>query len=370
MSPDSLPALESDRPAAETERWRRRAVEARDRAADGRFVFAVRTTGVYCRPSCPARRPKPQNVAFFDGPAAARAAGFRPCRRCHPDRAAAESPQSALLRRACALLAADGPEAPSLAAVAAELGLSPAALSRLFRRELGVAPREWRAQRRRDRFKAALKDGQDVAAATYDAGYGSASRVYEDADAALGMTPATYRKGGAGATIAYAVADCVLGRLLVAATARGICAVFLGDSEAALRRALAADFPAATLVPDDAALRGRIAAVLARLEGRKPTGLAAPDLPLDIRATAFQWRVWRALTEIPAGQTRSYGEIAAAIGQPGAARAVGRACATNPLSIIVPCHRAVGGDGALTGYRWDVSRKRKLLTLEKKRSAG
>ena len=252
--------------------------------------------------------------------------------------------------------------------MAAKLKLSPSALTRLFQRELGLSQREVLAQAKRERFRTALRNGDNIADATFGAGYGSSSRVYEGERAGLGMTPATYRKGGLGAAIDYAIAPSALGKLLVAATSRGICAVFIGDSEAVLTSELQQDFPAATIVRNDGALKARVDSVLARLEGRKRTALAASDLPLDIRATAFQWQVWKALTEIPEGQTRTYGEIAAALGHPRAARAVGRACATNPVSIVVPCHRAIGASGSLTGYRWGVKRKQKLLAREKERA--
>jgi AraC family transcriptional regulator of adaptative response/methylated-DNA-[protein]-cysteine methyltransferase len=257
-----------------------------------------------------------------------------------------------------------------LGRLAKQLKLSPSQLTRLFQRHLGMSPRDYAAQKKFARLRSSLKSGNAVADATYDAGFGSSSRVYERADAALGMTPATYAKGGMGATIAYAIAPSPLGKLLVAATARGICAVFLGDSDAALEKELRQDFPLAEIERDDRGLKARVDAVLARLDGAKPTRLGARDLPLDLRATAFQWQVWKALTDIPAGQTRTYGQIAAQIGKPQAARAVGRACATNPVSIIVPCHRAIGSSGALTGYRWGVPRKKKLLAEEASRKAG
>jgi AraC family transcriptional regulator of adaptative response/methylated-DNA-[protein]-cysteine methyltransferase len=225
------------------------------------------------------------------------------------------------------------------------------------------------AARKHGRLKAALKSGDSVTDAVYGAGYGSSSRVYENADKVLGMTPATYRKGGAGARIAYAIAGSDHGRVLVGATHKGIAAVYLGDDDRALAATLRGDFPAAEIVADDSALAPRVRAVLARLEGRKPSALDSTDLPLDIVGTAFQWRVWKALTEIPPGQTQTYGAIAKRLGEPGAARAVGRACATNPVAVVVPCHRAVGAKGTLTGYRWGVERKKKLLADERQRAA-
>ncbi len=352
--------------ASPAARWD--AVRARDAAADGAFVFAVKTTGIFCRPSCSARAAKRANVDFFASCPQARAAGFRPCKRCQPE---APSKGRALVERACALLTdAETDEPLPLSDVAKQLKLTPSALTRLFSRELGLTPREFLAQQKRRRFRNALKEGQPIAEATFDAGYGSSSRVYESDGAGLGMTPATYRRGGEGAAIAWAIAPSAFGKVLVAATTRGICAVFLGDNENKLLSELRADCPAAEIVPADNKMKARVEAVLARLDGRKPTSLLAKDLAFDIRATAFQWQVWKALTEIPAGQTRSYGEIAAAIGHPGAARAVGRACATNPVSIVVPCHRAIGSTGGLTGYRWGVQRKKKLLEQEKARAGA
>jgi AraC family transcriptional regulator of adaptative response/methylated-DNA-[protein]-cysteine methyltransferase len=366
MRPDRHSDLATPPPRAafadDAARWQ--AVRSRDRGADGAFVFAVRTTGVFCRPSCSSRAARRTNVEFFAAPPQAQAAGYRACKRCQPD-----TMQSGrkLVERACKLLTQDE-ESSSLSDVAMKLKLSPSSLTRLFQRELGLSPREFLAQAKRERFRAALRNGEDIAAATFGAGYGSSSRVYEGERAGLGMTPATYRKGGLGAEIDFAIAPSPLGKLLVAATERGICAVFIGDSEALLREELRQDFPAAKISRNDGALKPRLEAVLARLEGRKRTAIAASDLPLDIRATAFQWQVWKALTEIPEGQTRTYGEIAASLGHPKAARAVGRACATNPVSIVVPCHRAIGSTGALTGYRWGVKRKQKLLEREKERS--
>ena len=240
----------------------------------------------------------------------------------------------------------------------------------LFRSaELGLTPRDWLVAKKRERFRKALRGGEKVTEALYGAGYGSSSRVYETSDKALGMTPATYAKGGAGAEIDYTTVDSDYGRVLVAATYKGIAAVFLGDSDKSLERDLKRDFPAAALHRNDDALGARVKGVLARLYGRKPSALDAPDVPLDIVGTAFQWKVWKALTEIPAGQTRTYGEIAKRIGEPKAARAVGRACATNQAAGVIPCHRAVGATGALTGYRWGVARKERLLAEERRRSS-
>ena len=363
----AFPDSKAGMPDAETA-WR--AVQARDRAFNGRFFFSVKSTGVYCLPSCAARPPLRKNVDFHLSCDAAEAVGFRACKRCRPRDWQRDAGLSRAVAQACQLLDAETEDRPSLERIARQVGLTGSTLTRRFQRELGVAPRDWLAARKTSRFKAALKAGDNVAAALYGAGYGSSSRVYEKSDQVLGMTPATYRKGGAGARIAWTTTDSDYGRVLVAATAKGIAAVRLGDDDATLLAELRADFPAAEIVADGGALAPRVKAVLARLEGRKPTAINAADVPLDIVGTAFQWRVWKALTEIPTGETATYGEIARRIGEPGAARAVGRACATNPVALVVPCHRAVGSSGALTGYRWGVERKKRILAAEKQRAAG
>jgi AraC family transcriptional regulator of adaptative response/methylated-DNA-[protein]-cysteine methyltransferase len=345
-------------------------VQKRDRAFNGRFWFSVKSTGVYCLPSCAARPPLRKNVAFHASPEAAEAAGFRACKRCKPRDWRTNLGLSKPVARATALFdAADGDTPPSLAEVARTVGLTANTLSKRFLAELGVNPRDWLVARKRERFRKALRAGESVAGAIYGAGYGSPSRVYEHSDKALGMTPATYAKGGAGARIDYTTVESDYGRVLVAATDKGIAAVFLGESDRALEKELKGDFPAARITRNDEVLAARVKSVLARLYGRKPTALDAPDVPLDIVGTAFQWKVWKALTEIPAGQTRTYGEIAQRIGAPGSARAVGRACATNRAAAIIPCHRAVGAGGDLTGYRWGVQRKARLLAEERRRSS-
>jgi len=350
------------------------AVQRRDRAYNGRFWFSVRSAGVYCLPSCAARPPLRKNVAFHASPQAAEAAGFRACKRCKPrdwvKGSGADLGLSRPVARACALFdAADADTPPSLGEVARKVGLSSGALSKRFLAELGVNPRDWLVARKRQRFRRALRNGSSVADAIYGAGYGSPSRVYESSDKALGMTPATYAKGGAGAHIDYTTVESDYGRVLVATTQKGIAAVFLGDNDRALEKDLKQDFPAAKIARNDDALGPRVKGVLARLYGRKPSALDAPDVPLDIVGTAFQWKVWKALTEIPAGETRTYGEIARRIGEPKSARAVGRACATNQAAVVIPCHRAVGSSGALTGYRWGVARKERLLAEERRRSS-
>ncbi len=344
--------------SAMTSEHRWRIVLARDRRYDGAFVYAVRSTGIYCRPSCPSRRPRPTQVTFFPIPEAAERAGFRACRRCRPAAASGSDPAVALVREACRAL--DAPEPPRLEALATWLHTRPRQLGRAFKRVLGISPQQYRDARRVTRFKHELKRRVHVSPAVYEAGYGSSSRVYERAHAQLGMTPATYARGGAGAEIAYAVAPSPLGRLLVAATARGICRVALGGDAATLEAELAAEFPAARIRKDRAGLEGSVSAILAYLDGREPH----LDLPLDVRATAFQRRVWQELQRIPYGQTRSYGDVARRIGQPTATRAVARACATNPAALVIPCHRVIREDGEVGGYRWGVERKRTLLARE------
>src|SRR6267154_2754794 len=298
-------------------RWR--IVLARDRRYDGAFVYAVQSTGIYCRPSCPSRRPRRGQVAFFPVPAAAELAGFRPCRRCRPGEAAAPDPGVSRVRTVCRLIDAHPDRPASLSTLSVQAGVTSHRLLRTFQRVLGISPRQYRDARRLDRFKTALRSRRRVSPALYEAGYGSTSRVYEKAHAQLGMTPATYSRGAPGTRIAFTIVPCGLGRLLVAATPRGICRVSLGSGADDLEAALAAS----------------VGALLRYLDGR-----AEPlDLPLDVRATAFQRRVWEALRRIPYGTTRSYTDIARAIGKPFATRAVARACATNPAALVIPCHR-------------------------------
>jgi AraC family transcriptional regulator of adaptative response/methylated-DNA-[protein]-cysteine methyltransferase len=341
----------------EDARWR--AVLNRDRHQDGAFVLAVRTTGIYCRPSCPARRPRRENVAFYDTPADARAQGFRACLRCHPDDAT--DPRPAWVGRVVRTIedaVADGVR-PTLERLSQVAGVGPHHLQRTFKAMVGLSPRQYAEAVRRDRFRQELKGGRAVADAAYEAGYGSSGRAYEGA--ALGMTPGTYRRGGQGLRLGYSLVDTSLGRLLVAATEKGVSMVALGDDDERLVSSLREEFPAARLERDDERFRSWVAQVLARIE--EPTA-SAVELPLDLRATAFQRRVWEELRAIPNGETRSYSQIARALGHPRAARAVARACATNPAAIVIPCHRVVGADGRTGGYRWGTERKRVLLMRE------
>jgi AraC family transcriptional regulator of adaptative response/methylated-DNA-[protein]-cysteine methyltransferase len=337
-----------------------RAVLARDARFDGRLVYAVRSTGVYCRPSCASRRPLRRNVLFFAAPDHAERAGYRACRRCRPS--SPERPWPAgLVDRVRRYIETNLDEPITLQALGEEVGLSPAHVQRTFKRATGVSPREYAESLRIERFKSRVKEGDSVTMATYEAGFGSSSRLYEKAATRLGMTPAAYRHGGRGMRIRFTTVASPLGRLLVAATERGLCAVTLGDEDARLEDALRREYPAAEIERAAAGLDDAVRAVVSRLEG----AAGAADVPLDIRPTAFQRRVWKALQEIPAGETRSYREVAAAIGRPSAARAVARACATNPVAVVIPCHRVVREGGDLGGYRWGAHRKRRLLDHER-----
>jgi len=342
-------------------RWN--AVVARDRKQDGSFVYAVRTTGVYCKPSCASRQALRENVRFFADPEAAEAAGFRACKRCDPR--ATESASSRVIAKARAYLEAHVDAPPALDTLAKEVGMSPSHLQRTFKREVGMSPRTYAAALRADRLKAHLRAGATVSRATFDAGYGASSRAYDAASEQLGMTPGAYRRGGKGVHIRYMTAPTALGRVLVAATERGVCAVTLGDDDAALEDALNSEYPQSTRTRvrgshGDERLRGWVAAVSAYLEGTA----REIAVPLDVPGTPFQQRVWQALQRIPYGETRSYSEVAESIAAPAAVRAVAGACARNRVSLVIPCHRVVRGTGALGGYRWGLARKERLLARE------
>jgi AraC family transcriptional regulator of adaptative response/methylated-DNA-[protein]-cysteine methyltransferase len=335
------------------------AIRRRDPRAEGRFFYSVATTGVYCRPTCAARLARPENVAFHGSVEDAERAGFRPCRRCRPRAPSLAQRQAGLVARARRLIdEAETP--PTLAALGEETGLSPFHLQRTFKRLVGVTPRQYAAALRLARVNEGLRRGASVTEALHQAGYSSTSRFYESDSGALGMTASDVRRGGEGLLVRAVVRPCALGRVLVAATTRGLCLVALDDDEAPLRRELHQRFPAATLEGPDQALEALADGVVALVDG---TGSA--DLPLDLMGTAFQQRVWRALRRIPAGTTTTYGELARRIGAPGAARAVGTACGQNPIAVAVPCHRVLRGDGDLGGYRWGLPRKRALLARER-----
>jgi AraC family transcriptional regulator of adaptative response/methylated-DNA-[protein]-cysteine methyltransferase len=344
------------------------AVMGRDGQRDGTFVYAVTTTGVYCRPSCPSRRPHRHNVQFFEAPTAAERAGFRACQRCRPRDEAA--PTAAMIEKVRTYIEENLDARIMLSRLAQHVGVSTFHLQRTFKRETGLSPAQYAAARRAERFRQELKQGANVTRATYDAGYSSSSRLYAVSNSQLGMTPSAYRRGGRGMHIRYATADTAFGRLLVAATERGVCFVELGDDDVALEAGLSAEYPLATREQVPAELREWMSAVLATLDGGggSPRGTGA-GVPLDVKATDFKWRVWRALQEIPYGETRSYAEVAAAIGAPKAVRAVANACATNNAALVIPCHRVIGSNGTLTGYRWGVDRKRRLLDHERDQAA-
>ena len=346
-------------PTESDPRWAR--VVARDKSADGAFWYSVRTTGVYCRPSCPSRTANAANVTLHDSLAAARATGARPCRRCNPEGSSAEAENAALVERACRLIET-AEAAPSLAELAEAAELSPGYFHRIFKAQTGLTPKAYAAAHRARRVRAELTRSTTVTEAIYDAGFNSNGRFYETARAVLGMTPTRYRAGGADEELRFAVGQSSLGAILVASSAKGVASILIGDDPDALVRDLQDRFPKARLVGGDADYEALVARVVGFVE--QPTlGL---DLPLDVRGTAFQQRVWQALRDIPAGATATYAEIAQAIGAPKSTRAVAGACAANAIAVAIPCHRVIRNDGALSGYRWGVERKRTLIEREAK----
>ena len=338
------------------ERWT--LVLARDAHADGQFVYAVKSTGVFCRPSCPSRRPRPENVEFFTSPASAQEAGYRACRRCLPTR---PNLQLQMVEAACRYLKDHLENTVTLETLSRHVGVSPFYFQRLFKRTLGVSPRQYQQAQRANRFKNALRDQGSITDAIYDAGYSSSSRAYDNVSGQLGMTPSAFRRNGHGTAIRYSIVSTQLGKLLIAATERGLCAVRFGDRESAMISELRREFRAAAISRDDQALRPVAGQVQALLRA----GTTAARIPLDIQGTAFQQQVWNVLRRIPRGETRSYTEIANAIGRPAAVRAVANACASNPVALVVPCHRVVQKNGSLAGYRWGEKRKAALLESER-----
>jgi len=330
----------------------------RDPRAEGKFFFAVRSTHIYCRPTCPARRPLRGNTVFFRTMQEAEKNGYRPCRRCRPQE---QLESVSLVQRAAKLLGdSNDEESVGLEGVARKLHTSTPKLRRAFHRMTGLSPREFAHAARLERFKKLLREGTGITDALYACGYGSPSRIYEKTNSQLGMTPASYRKGGAGMKITYTVVPSSLGKVLVAGTERGISAVYLGDNERLLVSALQNEYPRAQISRVATANNAWLKEILSRVEGHPPS----VDLPLDVQATAFQRRVWQELQKIPRGATRTYAQVAKALGKPNCVRAVARACATNPTSVVVPCHRVIRTDGALAGYRWGLQRKEKLLERE------
>ena len=350
-----------------------RAVQNRDKGADGTFVYAVRSTGIYCKPSCPSRKPRREQVDFFPLPVAAEQKGFRACKRCKPQFDRVQDTQTDAVARICREIdeqvrSGDGPAYGAkrsdfrltLPELSASNGMSAHQLDRAFRRVMGISPRQYADAQRMRLLKTYLKKGDDVTTALYGAGFGSSSRLYERAPGHLGMTPTAYRQGGAGMEIHYTIVNSPLGRLLVGATARGISALYLGKEDSPLETELRKEYPRAEIRHDRNGMQGWVGKILEHLRGHEPN----LDLPTDVRATAFQRRVWEELRKIPYGTTKTYSQVARAIGRPTAIRAVARACATNPVSVVVPCHRVVREDGNLAGYRWGLERKRELLEHE------
>lgn len=340
------------------------AVLEKDAAADGEFVFGVRSTGIYCKPSCPSRKPRRNQVSFYATRLEAEQAGFRPCRRCRPDQTM--KPSTELVVQLCSYIEENLSHDLTLACLGRAVGMSPYHLQRVFKQATGISPRQYAEARRLESFKARLKAGEAVTSALYSAGYGSSSRLYERAPSHLGMTPTVYQRGGMGMTITYTITDCPqnLGRLLVATTERGVCAVFLSDCDEELIAFLTREYPAAYISRDIAGLHCEwVEAILYYLAGNGGQSLQK-QIPLDIQSTAFQWRVWQQLLAIPYGQTRTYKEIAQELGDVKKARAVGQACASNPVALIIPCHRVVHTDGDPSGYRWGDERKQLLLAQE------
>jgi AraC family transcriptional regulator of adaptative response/methylated-DNA-[protein]-cysteine methyltransferase len=362
MRDAGLPEAEEGRYADDESRWS--AVARRDPAADGRFWFSVRTTGVYCRPSCPARRARRENVRFHPSPGAAERAGFRACRRCRPRDAEFAQRHRRAVARACRAIASAERE-PSLAELARAAGLSPSHFQRLFRSQTGLTPKRYAAGLRARRFEAMLSRGARVSDAIAAAGFGSSGRMYAGSNARLGMTPREFRAGGEGVALRFAVRECSLGLVLVGATDKGVCAILLGNGRAALERDLRRRFPRAQILEADTAFERLVARAIAQVE--HPARPFA--LPLDLRGSVFELAVWEALRRIPPGSTASYSDVARRIGRPHAARAVARACAANPLAVAIPCHRVVRADGSRAGYRWGPERKRALLEREKRNSA-
>jgi AraC family transcriptional regulator of adaptative response/methylated-DNA-[protein]-cysteine methyltransferase len=361
MNASTNPGPATRRQQSQTEsdpRWA--SIVARDRRADGSFFYSVATTGVFCKPSCASRRARPENVRFHATAADAERAGFRPCRRCRPTGPALEQQHAAAIAEVCRAIDASD-TVPRLAALATRAGLSPHYFHRVFKTVTGVTPKAYAAARRAERLRRALEaPATRVTDAIYDAGFNSGGRFYETSDTVLGMTPRAYRAGGADAEIRFAVGECSLGAILVAQSQRGVCAILLGDDPDRLVRELQDRFPRATLVGGDAAFERTVARVVGFVE-QPSQGL---DLPLDVRGTAFQQRVWQALRKIPAGSTASYTEIARRLGMPNGARAVAQACGANALAVAIPCHRVVSRDGSLSGYRWGVDRKKRLMEKE------
>lgn len=353
-----LQQMQRNRPifAGDMEKWR--AVVDRDKTKDRLFVFGVRSTRIYCKPSCPARHPNPDQVVFFSQSDEAENAGFRACKRCHP-REVESTNRAELIQRICRYIEANLDQKLTLENLSRQAGLSPFHFQRTFKTALGISPRQYVEARRLEKVKHSLRNGETVTNSQYDAGFTSKGRLYEK-NTQLGVSPGLFRRGGQGLRIHYTIVDSQIGRVLLAATERGACAVCMGASDDAVEAALREDYYAADLRRDDEGMKSWAGALQSYFDGHE----FPQDLPLDLQATAFQWRVWKEIQSIPHGQTSSYSNIAESLGKPKARRAVARACATNPVAIIIPCHRVIGKDGSLRGYAWGVKRKKTLLSLE------
>lgn len=349
-------------------RWA--AMAARDKTQDGLFFYAVKTTGIFCRPSCPTRTAKRENVLFFKQAEAAQSAGFRPCLRCHPLATVNLDPHTSLMKAMADFIDAHVDEPLPLTRLADQAGMSPFHFQRTFKAVIGVSAKEYQAAARLRAFKSRLRGGESVLDATFDAGYGSTSRIYEQVNGGLGMTPSAYRAGGAGETIGYAVRETALGPLMMAGTDRGVCFVQFGDDAVTLLAQLQSEFPKATLIAANSAASGELDAWMAALADHLAGFAPRPDLPLDLRGSAFQIKVWRFLMSVQPGDVLSYAELAAGIGAPKAVRAAASACAANRVAVLVPCHRVLRSDGSLGGYRWGVERKRTLLDAERSQRAS
>jgi len=339
--------------------WRWQIVNAKNSAFDGAFFFGVSSTGIYCKPSCGSRRPKRENVSFFLTSEQAENAGFRSCRRCYPKESNSINVTVELIVKACEIIENDCDGEISLEFLAERLNVSPSHLQRTFKRARGVSPKEFADAQRLDNFKKQVRQ-TDVTTAMYESGFGSSRSLYEKAVQNLGMTPATYKKGGKNIRISFAITDCSLGKLLVASTEKGVCRVAFGETSQKLTASLVQEFPAAEIQPDANNLQDYLRAIVEHLDGKRKTF----ELPLDLQATAFQLQVWAELRRIPYGETRSYKQIAGQIGNAKAIRAVARACAANPVALVTPCHRVIGANGDVSGYRWGVNRKKMLLDKE------
>ena len=359
-----LQQMQRNQPAIASDTGKWRAVVERDETKDGLFVFGVRSTGIYCKPSCPARHRNLRQVVFFSQPDEAENSGFRACKRCRP-REIESSNRAELVQKTCRYIEANLDEKLTLESLSRQAGLSLFHFQRTFKKVLGISPRQYVEARRLEKVKHSLTNGETVTNSLYDAGFTSKGRLYEKSTQ-LGVSPGLFRRGGQGLRIHYTIVDSQIGRVLLAATERGACAVCMGASDDAVEAALREDYYAADIRRDDQGMKGWAAALQSYFDGHE----FPQDLPLDLQATAFQWRVWKEIRSIPHGQTASYSNIAESLGKPQATRAVARACATNPVAIIIPCHRVIGKDGSLRGYAWGVKRKKTLLSLENKAQVG